>query len=477
MKVMLIETMSRAYRANPFSQMDRLLEPLAIEYIGAHIQDRGHEVELIQQLDITNGQVLVRVIDSQPDVVGFSCMTYSYPETVALARAIKNHLPRTQTVLGGYHVLGMESGPECFDFVIKGEGELAMEQILKCVAGKIDLHVIPGLLFYKGERWDIPLQRMDMGQLKNPLRLPRDRFRSMSMGENLPGTRIACVVAGRGCPYRCDFCCTPQLFPGRRTLRPVEDVVSEIIRLRDEMGVNNINLRDETFTPHKDYVRAFCHEMIRRRASVSWRAFANIGNLNKELVQLMAEAGCHMLFYGIEASDPTTLKIRRKDFHSRMNRIVQDVRQAQEAGIYVRGGFMVGHENDTRDSFTQHEEFLREVCPDELYVSFLTPFPGTPLFQAMQKAGRLLTTDFRLYDCEHPIVDIGIPTKELVRLRLELYRRFYMSREWTAHVLDRADRNPHERDAIQTFCDFIARKFHIADPFDDRLTVPARAIG
>ncbi len=466
MKVVLIETTSEAYRKNPLSQMDRELEPLAIEYIGSHLEACGHEVELIQQRVLSNEEVLNQVVQLEPELVGFSCMTYAYPETVSLAETIKCEMPDVQTMLGGYHVLGMNEGPPCFDFVINGEGEIASERIADFLVGKADLHLIPGLKFYQGESWNIPLERVDISQLENPIRLPRDNFHSLSMGENLPGTRIACVVAGRGCPYRCDFCCTPQLFPGKRMHRPVKAVVDEIIYLRDELGVNNINLRDETFTAHRDYLQHFCEEMIARKANISWRAFANIGNLTgrKELVQLMAEAGCHMLFYGVEASDPETWKKRRKNFRKE-EPIIEDIHVAQEAGIYVRAGFIVGHENDTHASFEHHAEFLREVCPDELYVSFLTPFPGTPLYQEIEKSGRLLTIDFRRYDCEHPIVDIGISEDELVALRSELYKDFYSSTEWVDHLRGRIHSKPQAHEEIERFTAFVSQKFHVPDPF------------
>lgn len=462
MKVVLIETTSAAYRENPYSQMDRVLEPLAIEYIGAHLQVCGHEVELIQQIAMDNDTVVDRVSRAGPDVVGFSCMTYAYPETALLAESVKRRMPRVQTMLGGYHVLGMEEGPSCFDFVINGEGELAAERVMSYLAGECDLHLIPGLKFFRGERWNIPLVRADVGRLENPLRLPREEFQSRSMGENTPGTRIACVVAGRGCPYRCDFCCTPQLFPGKRLHRPVRAVVDEIIQLRDEMGVNNINLRDETFSAHRDYLRAFCEEMISRKAGVSWRAFANIGNLtgHVDLVRLMAKAGCHMMFYGVEASDPETWKKRRKNFRSE-EPIIEDVRTAQEAGIYVRAGFIVGHENDNHASFQHHAEFLRAVCPDELYISFLTPFPGTPLYHEIARAGRLLTTDLRKYDCEHPVVDIGIPAEELLEMRNSLYRDFYTSPEWSNHLRARIRNNPRERDEIERYAAFVSQKFGV----------------
>jgi radical SAM superfamily enzyme YgiQ (UPF0313 family) len=472
MKVALIETSSLRYRENPFSQMDRVLEPLAIEYIGAHLQALGHEVRLFQQIRQTNGELLESILSTAPDLVGFSCMTYSYPETLDLAESMKARAPDIQTMLGGYHVIGMDTAPKCFDFVIKGEGEIATERVTDFILGKVDIQDIPGLLFARGVRWDIPPKRIDLSctRIEAPLRLPRDAFHSLSIGENLPDTRIACVVAGRGCPYRCDFCCTPQIFPGKRMLRPVEDVVSEIIALRDEMGVNNINLRDETFTPHKEYVRAFCEEMIKRKANVSWRAFANIGNVNRELLQLMSDAGCHMLFYGIEASDSETLKMRRKNFSNRTDRIAEDIRATQSVGIYVRAGFIVGHETDTRESFIHHEAYLKELCPDELYISFLTPFPGTPLFQSIHNSGRLLTTDLQLYDCEHPIVDIGIPAEELVKLRQQLYIGFYSSHEWTAHVKEYVRRDPARLEEISIFTAHVAHRLGIPDVFKDEST-------
>ena len=471
MKVILIETTSEVYRQNPFSHLDRLLEPLAIEYIGGHLLKVGHAVELIHQLSQSKEDIVAEVVRKGPDVIGFSCMTYNYKDTVELAEAIKTELPDVKTILGGYHVIGMDTSPECFDFVIRGEGEQASEAVLDVVAGKLDIQNIPGLAFANGVRWDIPQSRDQAFRPYPPMRLPRKGFLSMSMGENLPDTRLACVVACRGCPFRCDFCCTPQIFPGQRELNTPVQLVSEILKLRDEMGVNTINIRDETFS-NKTYIRAFCEEMIKSKVNVSWRAFANIGTLDRDSLQLMANAGCHMLFFGIEASDIATLQLRRKNFRD-INRIMNDVRSAQEVGIFTRAGFIVGHENDTRESFRRHEEFLLQVMPDEICLSFLTPFPGTPLYQRIKKEGRLLTEDFSKYDCEHPIINIGIPEAELIELRNQLYSGFYTSNEWKSHITKRAKERAHETESIERFCAFMARKLKVSDPCD-KIKAPGR---
>lgn len=470
MKVLLVETTSHRYRDNPLSQMDRVLEPLAIECIGAHIRSvrPHHDVELLQQRELETDALVERILSAEPDVLGLSCMTYSFSETSEVARRVKAHSPKTSTVLGGYHALGMESADSWFDFVVRGEGEPAMTTILDLLERRpgSDAAGVPGLVFHHGVRVRAPLRRLTASEFVRPLRLPREPFKSLSMGENLPDTRLACVIAGRGCPYRCDFCCTPLVFHGKRVLRSVSEVVDEIAALQAEHGVNTVNLRDETFTPDKKYVNDFCRELIRRNVKVSWRAFAYVGNCDKAMLSLMAEAGCHMLFYGIEASDSDTLHARRKRFPS-MARIAEDVRNAQAAGIFVRGGFIVGHPSDTEGSFARHLEFLKGVCPDELYVSFLTPFPGTPLHEQMKSDGRLLPLEFADYDCEHPAIDIGIPSERLVELRQELYRGFYASAQWRGHIARRM-RSGRERASVLSFAGHVSRKFGLDFQADAR---------
>lgn len=465
MHFVLIETTSEHYRQNPFSQMDRLLEPLGVECIGAWLVMHGHDVEVWHQLTQSHGDLLHKLAATEPDIVGLSCMTYAYPDTRDLAMAIKVALPECQIVLGGYHVLGMETAPSCFDFVVNGEGELAMSAIADVIAGRAALTTVPGLRFCRGRPLSNPMARVDPSSLPAALRLPRLPYRSLSIGENTAETILACISAGRGCPYRCDFCATPQLFPGDRLYRQAAAVVDEMERLQSELGANNFNLRDETFVPRKQRASAvaFCDEIIRRRLHVSFRIFANAGDIDDELMAMLAEAGCHMIFYGIEAFERSVLKARRKNFQD-SERMVADIRRAQRYGIFVRGGYIVGHETDTVESFDQHAAFLKHALPDELYVGWLTPFAGTPLFDRVKH--RLLTTDERLFDCEHPIVDIGIPVGGMEPLREKVYRDFYASQEWRRHMLSRARIQPERAESIRRFCEFTTEKHCPANMFD-----------
>jgi anaerobic magnesium-protoporphyrin IX monomethyl ester cyclase len=461
MKIVLMEVTAEHYRSNPLSQMARVLEPLAIEYIGAYLEQSGYEVTLIHQLHQSNIEIIEQVCELEPRMVGISCMTYSFPDAQEIACGIKKRLPSCATVLGGYHVLGLADCPPGFDFIVRGEGELPSREIAAFLADRRrGIENIPGLCAYRDPatgrsvRVKCNMLGVTLQTLPMPMRLPRENFYSMSMGENLPDTRLACVVIGRGCPYKCDFCCTPQIFHGRHGYRDFDDVIQEIQILQTQYGVNTLNLRDETFSPEST-VRAFCQKLISSGTRIKWRAFSTIGSLKHETIALMAQAGCHMLFYGIEASDPDTLRLRRKSFARRFDQIASDIAFAQSCGIFIRGGFIVGHETDTTATFERHIEFLKAVHPDELYVSFLTPFPGTPLYEKATKNGLILEHDLSKYDCEHPVMKIAIPPDELVRLRQELYRQYYTSPEWRSHLHGRIARRPGESATISRYTQFI----------------------
>lgn len=465
MKVVLIEVTTEDYRRNPLSQMARVLEPLAIEYIGAYLKQFGHEVTLIHQLDQGNKEVVEEIVSIRPDMVGISCMTYSFLDAQEIAGNIKKELPKTATVLGGYHVLGLTDCPPGFDFVVKGEGELPCRDIMELLkTGLPNPDSIPGLYAYRDSKTGKSIRGkcdtlgVTLQTLPPPMRLPREKYFSKSMGENLPDTRLACIVIKRGCPFHCDFCCTPQLFQGQHGTRDIDKVIEEIHFLHDTHGVNTLNLRDETFGP-ESMVIEFCEKLLKSGLKIKWRAFAVVGTLKQDTVALMAESGCHMLFYGIEASDPKTLRLRHKSFARHIDKVAPDITFAQAQGIFVRGGFIVGHETDTEDTFAHHLEFLKQVHPDELYVSFLTPFPGTPLYDNTKK--KIREHNWRKYDCDHPILDFGIPAEKLVRLRQELYRSYYTSTEWRDHLKARAKR-PNEEATIRRYMQFIDK--HLNNP-------------
>jgi anaerobic magnesium-protoporphyrin IX monomethyl ester cyclase len=466
MKILLLETTSEHYRSHSHDHVSRTLEPLAVESIGAFLMRGGHEVMVLHQFVIGRSGILSAVAEHQPRLIGVSCLTYNFDETRRTCEEIKRIDPDAAIVLGGYHALGLEDCPPCFDFVVCGEGETAMSDIAEHLEGNREQSEVRNLAFAHGQKIACPVRyREDLATLPWPLRVDRSPYSSQSLGENLPDTVLACVTVGRGCFYTCEFCCTPMLYPvpqgtPRVLHRDLDDVVQELRHLRDHFSVNTINLRDESFGP-ESLVRRFAGKMIEADLGLSWRAFVNIGMLRQaDTFSLMAESGCHMVFFGLESSDQAVLDKYNK--RMRVDVSASQVRAAQDAGIFVRAGYIIGDESDGPDAEDVHVSFLLDVCPDELCISFLTPFPGTDLYTRTKD--RIKEHDLAKYDGISPIIaNPHLSREQLCLMYSAIHKRFYGSQKWQAHILQRVQLRPAEKRTVMAFLAYAGQKYGVPE--------------
>jgi len=171
-----------------------------------------------------------------------------------------------------------------------------------------------------------------------------------------------------------------------------------------------------------------------------------------------------MLFYGIEASDPETLRKRRKSFAKHFDQIARDIAHAQSCGIFVRGGFIVGHEQDTEDSFERHLQFLKSVHPMNctLASSHRSLARRSSRSEARGPPPRRRLEEVRL---RAPILKIDIEPDRLVELRDWLYREYYSSREWHSHLDFRIARRPEELQTINRYRGFIEGRIALVGAF------------
>lgn len=475
MKVVLVQTSSQRYRNNPLYQLDRILEPLGIEYIGAFALAGGHDVMLLDQITMTTEEIVQSIFLAKPDIVGFSCMTYSYPETIRIATLVKQEAPHIVTVLGGYHVLGMQNCPTCFDVAVKGEGEVTFFRILESLSlSPLGGHLlsIPGVVFVRGVPVTTPsapaadfcLAFPAVRPIRRSHGLENMQYFSRNLGENYAYTRTACVVLARGCPFRCSFCATPVMYNGRHSARRLIDVLDEIDDLvTGTLRINHINFRDETLFP-RTAALDLAKGLLDRRLCVTWRAFITPGVLTAPSdYELLHESGCRFLFMGAESSNVISLKRFHKPVNPQL--VCEHVAMAQAAGIYVRVGFMIGDEDETEDGLLSHEAYLNEMCPDAIYVSYLTPFPGTPLYEDFKSRGSLLSDDLSLYDCAFPIIKPKALTIERLHESREwLNKQFYTGARWTSHMRARAARSSADHETIQTYCRHVADTHGIPSP-------------
>jgi len=259
------------------------------------------------------------------------------------------------------------------------------------------LSTIRGVAFRRADRVVVNPARpaiRDLDELPLPARdlLPVERYIPLpNQYKRLP---IAHMVVIRGCPYVCSFC--DQAGTGGR-MRSPQKSVEEVRHLVERYGVREISFWDDTMSFNKKWMREFCARLIAARLDVIWSCYAAINTVDKPLLDLMKQAGCWNIFYGIETGVPELMRnIEAHRKNTSADRIREAVRWTKEAGIEIRGSFMLALPGETPELALETIKFAVELDPDYAQFSITTPYPGTKLYNDILqgKWGKLTTTNF-----------------------------------------------------------------------------------
>jgi len=302
------------------------------------------------------------------DVVGISTITPSAPFAYRIADSFRNH--GKLVVLGGYHPSALpDEAKQHADAVVIGEAEFLWPQLLDDVEkGKLKP-------FYENAG------PVDSKDIPNPIRLKSQKHSS-----------YAVVQATRGCPYGCEFCSIyHQKFGHIFRKKPIEKVVQDIQSIREKFFF----FADPSLTIDIKYTKELFKEL--RPLNKKFNCFGNIDALtnDKELLKLASDAGCVLWHVGIESISPESLKLMGK----KMNKIEDypiAIQNVNDYGMNVFGEFVFGFDTDMPTIFEQTEEVIRDwnMMPG---FQILVPYPGSPLFDKLEKEGRILTKDWSEY--------------------------------------------------------------------------------
>ena len=281
-------------------------------------------------------------------------------------------------VLGGLHVISCpdEAAPHA-DILAIGDGVQLWPRILRDIAAGSFQKVYAG--DYRRPYRDEPAPRRDL--------LPRGAFLTTTS-----------LIATRGCHNRCGFCylSTNGLLMPYQT-RDVKQVVEEFLADDQPYGVfidNNLGSRPE-------YLRSLCQAL--RPLEKIWSAAVSLDVTDDPtLVREMALAGCTGVFIGFESLADRNLH----DAHKKTPLVADYSRRVallHDQGIQVNGSFVLGFDHDHSDVFPRTVDWIEANRLECATFHILTPYPGTPLFQQLESAGRLLHKDWSLYDTAHVV--------------------------------------------------------------------------
>ena len=198
------------------------------------------------------------------------------------------------------------------------------------------------------------------------------------------------VLFGVGCRNSCDYCCIASLYKGKYRLRKFSHVMDELEYLRRR--TRNIAVVDTNIYNNRDYLKKICREMIRRKFVFVWGAQStiDIGD-DATTLQLLKEAGCRVLFIGLETINQSNMdaihKIHRIDSYS------HKIRNIHKAGIKIAAFFMYGLDGDTVDTSLYLSQFIIKNRIALPMLNILVPTPGTKIYEQLKSEGRILMKD------------------------------------------------------------------------------------
>jgi len=209
------------------------------------------------------------------------------------------------------------------------------------------------------------------------------------------------VETTRGCTHNCKFCSTSPFYNHEHRKRSIEEVIRDIKNVKS-FPKKFIFFVDDNIICDKDYAKKLFKALVPLKIYWISQATADIAE-DEELVKLAAESGCFGLFLGFDSISKLSLdEVNKK--HNKIVKYKETVKILHKYGIGIEAGFMFGFDHDTKEVFKETLKFLNETKIESFLAMYLTPIPGTIIYDEFKKQKRLLTNDFSNYDFRHVVI-------------------------------------------------------------------------
>ena len=449
MKILLVSPEARVWNSRTHIHN-------GLAYLAGALLHAGYAV------DIFDGAVEEESLDARLtrehfDVVGISSPTPLINDAWAYARVAKQH--GAITILGGPHLTLMpdESMQRAeVDFVARGEAEVTLVEFVRMVEreGEVEPTTLGEKRETRNEKqesWSeirgLSWKNAD-GKIFHNLDRPLnpnldampfpayhlfkiDRYTNLQpLTDGLDKhARSYTIVTSRGCPYKCTYCSKPITGDTWRA-RSVENVLREWKMLVEDLGATEIGVTDDIWNLDLKRAKELCRGLIEMKLNrVPWITVhgMKVNHTDAELFQLMKRAGCKRVGFGVESGDEEILKRVVKKSQT-FTQVRSAFKNAKQAGLQTMGFFIYGMPGETEATMEKTTQLALELDPDLAHFMIASPYPGTQLWDTVQREGKLYAKDWGelAIQSDHAHFDFpGMDTQVVERKWHEAYRRFY----------------------------------------------------
>ncbi|WFN36786.1 B12-binding domain-containing radical SAM protein [Methanomicrobium antiquum] len=423
--------------------------PVGLLYLGTVTKESGRDTVIIDaaSLNYSMEETIKLIINEKPDYVGVTAVTITVEESGKIAKAVKDALPDTITIIGGHHLTAlpeetMTKYPQ-FDFGIIGEGEITTVSLLNAIDSKKNYEDVDGIIYY------------DNGQLITTS--PRERIKDLdslpipdwSLLPNLiniysPPPHVVDVFpsigfnSSRGCPGKCIFC-SNSVFKNKMSSLSGNRLYEIVSQLKNEYGIKEIWFGEDNFLIFKKRLLEFCKLVIDNDLQMSFVCSGRIDNVkSKDDLLLMKKAGFRQIWYGIESGDQRILNILQKGIT--VEEVHKVVNWTDEAGIDPCGYFIFGAPGENEETLSKTLNLALDLKLRAAHTSFMIPFPGSKFYENFRQYGVYNENVLDMY--KPSFIPFDLNEEILVKYFKRFYRDFYF-RPRIIWIYVKRLKNPH----------------------------------
>jgi radical SAM superfamily enzyme YgiQ (UPF0313 family) len=448
---------------------------MGLGYLAGSLLAHGYECEIWDASVEADLETFEEKLTRDPfEVVCLSAPTPLITQAWEAAAIAKKH--GVITILGGPHLTLMPhesmEKPQV-DLVVRGEGEYTLIEIMRALEKELEIgdwRLISNLqsrLFDPRAGWGSILglswRNLD-GKIVHNLDRPLpddidaipfpafqlfkvDRYTNLNpLTDGLDmNARAFTIVTSRGCPYKCTYCSKPITGDTWRG-RSVENVIAEWNWLVKDLGATEIGITDDIWNLDKDRAKELCRALIKAKLNhVPWVTIhgMKVNNTDAELFQLMKQAGCKRVGFGVENGDDWMLRHVIKKGQT-VDMVRQAFKWSKQAKLQTMGFFIFGMPGETEESMEKTIQLALELDPDLAHFMMAAPFPGTEMWETLKKHGDVFSdqmdwSQIAIQDDKAHFA-FGDLTKETVERKWhEAHRRFYLRPKRIARIAVRKD--------------------------------------
>jgi len=396
MKILLVEPNIEGYA---------LMPSMALAVLKSFINNKtGHQSEIADFLFYKKEwkeYLTQRIKKFNPDIIGFSIMSFNYSQALKMAEFIKQNF-NIKIIFGGVHAILMPEQTlknKNVDMVCTCEGEYVLMDLMD---KKLSCKEVKGI-WYKGKNGEI-LKNNNRKLIENLDSLPFPDFKDYDLKKFfLINNNHLPIMGSRGCPYNCTYCSNHAIkkkLEGKYVRqRSVDSIISEIeLRIKQyyNKGMRYLFFYDDTFILDRKFVFEFCKKFKEKGfdKKIKWNVNVRANLVTEEIIKAMKDAGCYEVRMGVEAGNE---KIRNELYKRFMTeqQIYDAVKIIKKYRLHLRVQFIVGAPYDTIETMNESYRMARKINADYTLFPILMPLPATEIKEVCEKENLIEKKDFK----------------------------------------------------------------------------------